>query len=78
MLGIVLVNASPDFFVERFRDIESYKKGTSVPVVKKLSDPPRIEDLDQLQIDKKDYRLVLVKIRQKFERRHVQTWSLLV
>lgn len=55
VFGIILVNASADFFVERFRDIESYKKGTSVPVVKKFSDPPRIEDLDQLQIDKKDF-----------------------
>lgn len=55
VLGVVLVNASADFFVERFRDIESYKKGTSVPVVKKFSDPPRIEDLDQLKIDKKDF-----------------------
>ena len=55
VLGVILVNASADFFVERFRDIESYKKGTSVPVVKKFSDPPRIEDLDQLQIDKKDF-----------------------
>ena len=55
VLGIVLVNASPDFFVERFRDTESYKKGTSVPVVKKFSDPPGIQDLDQLQIDKKDF-----------------------
>lgn len=55
VFGIILVNASADSFVERFRDIESYKKGTSVPVVKKFSDPPRIEDLDQLQIDKKDF-----------------------
>lgn len=55
VLGIVLVNASADFFVERFRDIESYKKGTSVPVVKKFSDPPRIQDLDQLQIDRNDF-----------------------
>lgn len=55
VLGVVLVHASADFFVERFRDIESYKKGTAVPIVKKFSDPPRIEDLDQLQIDNKDF-----------------------
>lgn len=58
VLGFVLVNASADFFVERFRDIESYKKGTSVPIVKKFSDPPRIEDLDQLKIDKKDFAVL--------------------
>lgn len=55
VIGIILVNASADFFVERFRDIESYKKGTAVPVVKKFSNPPRIQDLDQLQIEKKDF-----------------------
>jgi len=55
VFGIILVNAPATFFVERFRDIESYKKGTSVPVVKKFSDPPRIQDLDQLQIDKTDF-----------------------
>jgi hypothetical protein len=55
VFGIVLVNASADFFVERFRDIESYKKGASVPLVKKFSDPPRIEDLNQLKVDKKDF-----------------------
>jgi hypothetical protein len=55
VFGIVLVNASADFFVERFRDIESYKKGASVLLVKKFSDPPRIEDLNQLKVDKKDF-----------------------
>ncbi len=55
VFGIVLVKAPADFFVERFRDIESYKRGTSVPLVKKFSDPPRIEDLDQLNVDKKDF-----------------------
>lgn len=55
VFGIVLVNAPQDFFLERFRDIESYKKGTSVPQVKKFSDPPRIEDLSQLKVDKRDF-----------------------
>ena len=55
VFGIVLVKASADFFVERFRDIESYKKGTPVLLVRKFSDPPRIEDLDQLNVDKKDF-----------------------
>lgn len=55
VFGVVLVKASPDFFVERFRDIESYKKGTSVPLVKKFSDPPRIQDLGPLKIDRKDF-----------------------
>ncbi|MGE5816562.1 MAG: hypothetical protein ACM37Z_00960, partial [Deltaproteobacteria bacterium] len=55
VFGVVLVKAPPDFFVERFRDIESYKKGTSVPLVKKFSAPPQLEDLDQLKVDKEDF-----------------------
>jgi hypothetical protein len=54
VFGIVLVRTPTDFFVDRFRDIESYKKGTSVPLVKKFSNPPRIEDLKQLTIDDAD------------------------
>jgi hypothetical protein len=56
VFGIVLVHAPADFFVDRFRDIESYKKGTSILQVKKFSDPPRMEDLRQLTIDKDDLR----------------------
>ena len=54
VFGVVLVNAPVDFFLEKFRDIESYKKGTSVPLVEKFSNPPRVEDLNQLEIDKAD------------------------
>ena len=56
VFGIVLVHAPADFFVDRFRDIESYKKGTSILQVKKFGDPPRMEDLRQLTIDKDDLR----------------------
>jgi len=38
--GIVHVNGSTDDLVERFRDIETFKKGEAVLKVKKLSDPP--------------------------------------
>lgn len=55
VFGIVLVNAPADFFVERFRDIESYKKSTAVPIVKKFSDPPSIVDLAQLEVDQQDF-----------------------
>ncbi len=55
VFGVVLVKAPPDFFMTRFRDIESNKKGPSVPLVKKFSDPPRIEDLAQLKVDEEDF-----------------------
>jgi hypothetical protein len=55
VFGIVRVNAPEDFFLERFRDIEFYKKGTSVPQVKKFNTPPRIEDVQQLTVDREDF-----------------------
>jgi hypothetical protein len=54
VFGIVLMRVPADFFVDRFRDIESYKKGASILEVKKFSDPPKMEDLSQLTIDKDD------------------------
>jgi hypothetical protein len=54
VFGIVLVRVPADFFVDRFRDIESYKKGASILEVKKFSDPSKMEDLSQLTIDKDD------------------------
>jgi hypothetical protein len=54
VFGIVLVRVPADFFVDCFRDIESYKKGASILEVKKFSDPPKMEDLSQLTIDKDD------------------------
>ena len=56
VFGIVLVRVPAEFFVSRFRDIESYKRSTSIPNVKKFSDPPKIEDLHQLTIDEDDLR----------------------
>lgn len=53
--GIVLVNAPADFFVERFRDIETYKTSAAVLLLKKFSNPPQIEDLAQLEVDQSDF-----------------------
>ncbi len=55
VFGIVLVRATEDFFVQRFRDIESYKKSTNVPVVRKFSNPPSLDDLAQLEVDPQDF-----------------------
>jgi hypothetical protein len=55
VFGIVRVNVPEDFFLERSRDIESYNKGTSVPQVKEFSSPPRIEDVQQLTVDREDF-----------------------
>jgi hypothetical protein len=55
VFGVVRINTPADFFVDHFRDIESFKKSTSVPWVKKFSDPPRIEDLAQLEVEPQDF-----------------------
>lgn len=55
VFGLVLVHAPADFFVERFRDIETYKKNSAVAAVKKFSNPPVIEDLAQLVVDDDDF-----------------------
>jgi hypothetical protein len=54
VFGIVLVRVPADFFVDCFRDIESYRKGASILEVKKFSGPPKMEDLNQLTIDRDD------------------------
>jgi hypothetical protein len=55
VFGITPIKAPADFFVDSFRDIERFKKGTFVLQVKKFSTPPRLEDLDQLTIDDSDW-----------------------
>lgn len=55
VFGIVLINAATELYVERFRDIESFKKGTAVPIVKKFSSPPRVDDVRELTVDEEDF-----------------------
>lgn len=55
VFGILMVHAPADFYVERFRDIATFKKGASVPAVGKFGDPPRIEDLAELTVDHQDF-----------------------
>lgn len=42
------VAASEEFFINRFRDIQRHKTSKAVPLVRKFSDPPRLEDLRDL------------------------------
>lgn len=46
--GIVHVAVTPEFYLERFRDIENFKQGPQVLAIRKFSVPPRLEDLDGL------------------------------
>ena len=49
-VGVVYLDASVAQFVERFRDIERFERGTGVPAIGRFSDPPRLEDLDALSL----------------------------
>lgn len=50
-LGVVRLNVSKEFFLEKFMDIESFKKGEIVLQIRKLSKPPRLEDLRELTLE---------------------------
>lgn len=45
------LDATPDTLIERMRAIEELKKSAFVPIVKRFSDPPAIEDLADLNLD---------------------------
>ncbi len=50
-LGVVRLNVSKEFFLEKFMDIESFKKSEIVEQVRKFSSPPRSEDLRELDLE---------------------------
>ena len=50
-LGVVRLSVSKELFLEKFMDIESFKKGEMVLQIRKLSKPPRLEDLRELTLE---------------------------
>jgi hypothetical protein len=50
-LGVVRLNVSKEFFLEKFMDIESFKRSEIVLQIRKLSSPPRLEDLLELNLE---------------------------
>jgi len=50
-LGVVRLNVSKELFLEKFMDIESFKKGEIVGQVRKFSSPPRPSDLQELELE---------------------------
>jgi hypothetical protein len=52
--GMVAVQVPADYFVGRFRDIESFKKSPEVLEIGKFSSTPCLEDLARLTIDPAD------------------------
>jgi hypothetical protein len=49
--AIMRLNVPPEFFLEKMRDIASFKKSENVLQIGRFSDPPRLEDLAGLTLD---------------------------
>ena len=49
-VAAVYLDAPPDEFVERFRDIEEFERGPGIPQIGRFGVPPRIEDLESLTL----------------------------
>jgi len=49
-VGMVYVDVPTDRFMGRFRDIVQFEHGPGVPQIGRISDPPRLEDLESLTL----------------------------
>lgn len=54
LFGIVWVDATTDYFVEKYSDIENFEKGEGVLQIQKISDPPRFEDFASIRFPQED------------------------
>ena len=54
--GVTDVNAPPSLLIERFRDIETFKKSEAVMRVRKMSDPPSLDDFKDMTLEKTDLK----------------------
>ena len=50
IFGAVWVNAPVSRYLSAVKDIEAFEKGDNFLVTKRISDPPRLEDFDQLSL----------------------------
>jgi hypothetical protein len=58
VFGAVRIAASPGAFIEQLRDIQAYERRLGVLQVGKFHDPPRLEDLDGLTLDRADLQVL--------------------
>ncbi len=58
LMGVVKIQGSPENFVERYRDIVAFEKGTGVLQIGRFSEPPRVEDVSSLTVDEGDIEQV--------------------
>jgi hypothetical protein len=52
--GVVHIDATPERFLERFRDIERFESGPGILKIGRFDKPPRLEDLASLTLPAKD------------------------
>ena len=53
-VGVVYIDASPERFIERFRDIERFETGPGIPQIGRFGSPPLLEDLESLSLPEED------------------------
>jgi len=54
LMGVVKIQGSPEGFIERYRDIVAFERGTDVLQIGRFSEPPRVSDLASLTVDPDD------------------------
>jgi len=54
LFGIVWVDATTSYFVKKYSDIENFEKGKGVLQIKKISNPPEIEDFASIRFPQED------------------------
>lgn len=53
-VGVVRIQATPQRFMERFRDIERFERGPGIPQIGRFGNPPSLEDLRSLTLPPAD------------------------
>jgi hypothetical protein len=56
VFGAVWVKAPMSRYIAAVKDIEKFEKGNNFLVTKRISDPPRLEDFDQLTLPEEDVK----------------------
>jgi hypothetical protein len=56
VFGAVWVKAPMSRYIAAVKDIEKFEKGSNFLVTKRISDPPRLEDFDQLTLPEEDVK----------------------
>lgn len=55
VFGAVWMAASISDYVRRLKDIEHFESGSGIRITKRISDPPRLDDFDRLEIPEDDF-----------------------